>query len=227
MCFALGQRDNEKGHTHFIDASKVDAFWTDAQKARAHFAHFGVDRLISLHNMTTTMCLETLAPFNEGKPFIDILLIDGDHEKDAVKRDFETFGKLVREGGLICLHNSLAGGVGKTSLEVAQFLSGLNIELYESLALECGKGLTIIKNIAPDWHCKQYSRRDEIAEAMRSLLSIAESEKRDLQALQRLATLIDQALAGVSQQERLIEVRQRYVKKSERLDEGPSPSLEA
>jgi predicted O-methyltransferase YrrM len=214
VCFALGHRDNGLGHTHFIDASKVDAFWTEAQRVREHFTYFGIDRFVSMHNLTTTSCLETVAPFNRGEPFIDILLIDGDHGRNAVARDFKRFSKLVREEGLVCLHDSLAGGFGKTPLQVAEFLSSLRIELYESLALECGKGLTIIKKIAPTWHSKERIRRDEIATTINSLMSDAVAEGRDVVELRKLATLIDKELTGTSQQERLIEVRQRYLAKS-------------
>lgn len=36
---------------------------------------------------------------------LDFLLIDGDHTYDGVKTDFEMYGKLVRKGGMIALHD--------------------------------------------------------------------------------------------------------------------------
>ena len=36
---------------------------------------------------------------------IDLLFIDGDHTYDGVRQDFEMYGPLVREGGLIALHD--------------------------------------------------------------------------------------------------------------------------
>jgi predicted O-methyltransferase YrrM len=36
---------------------------------------------------------------------LDVLLIDGDHSYDGVRRDFELYTPLVRPGGLIILHD--------------------------------------------------------------------------------------------------------------------------
>ena len=36
-----------------------------------------------------------------------ILLIDGDHTYEGVKKDFEMYGKLVKKGGLILMHDIL------------------------------------------------------------------------------------------------------------------------
>lgn len=40
-----------------------------------------------------------------GARSIDFLFIDGDHSYEAVKRDYELYGPLVRPGGLIALHD--------------------------------------------------------------------------------------------------------------------------
>ncbi len=40
---------------------------------------------------------------------LDLLFIDGDHTFDGVKQDYETFGPLVREGGLIAFHDIVPG----------------------------------------------------------------------------------------------------------------------
>jgi predicted O-methyltransferase YrrM len=37
---------------------------------------------------------------------LDFLFIDGDHHYEAVKRDFEWYGSLVRQGGLIVIHDT-------------------------------------------------------------------------------------------------------------------------
>ena len=39
-----------------------------------------------------------------GEP-LDLLFIDGDHSYDGVRADFELYGRLVRPGGLIALHD--------------------------------------------------------------------------------------------------------------------------
>ncbi len=42
----------------------------------------------------------------------DFLLIDGDHAYEAVKKDFEMYSKLVRQGGIIALHDIVPNQVG-------------------------------------------------------------------------------------------------------------------
>jgi hypothetical protein len=39
-------------------------------------------------------------------PCIDYLFIDGDHQYDSVKKDFEDWYPLVKEGGIISIHDS-------------------------------------------------------------------------------------------------------------------------
>ena len=36
---------------------------------------------------------------------LDLLFIDGDHTYEGVKKDFETYGKLVKKGGVVALHD--------------------------------------------------------------------------------------------------------------------------
>jgi predicted O-methyltransferase YrrM len=44
-----------------------------------------------------------------GDDPLDFLLIDGDHRYEGVRTDFETYGPLVRPGGLIALHDIVPG----------------------------------------------------------------------------------------------------------------------
>ncbi len=48
--------------------------------------------------------IEKASSLLENKP-IDLLFIDADHSYDAVKKDFEIWGKLVRPGGWIAFHD--------------------------------------------------------------------------------------------------------------------------
>jgi predicted O-methyltransferase YrrM len=41
--------------------------------------------------------------------WLDVLLIDGDHSYDGVKRDFEMYSPFVRPGGLIAFHDIVPG----------------------------------------------------------------------------------------------------------------------
>jgi len=38
-----------------------------------------------------------------GSRKLDFLFIDGDHSYEGVRRDFEMYSPLVREGGIICM----------------------------------------------------------------------------------------------------------------------------
>ncbi|MBL7156899.1 MAG: class I SAM-dependent methyltransferase [Candidatus Omnitrophica bacterium] len=45
---------------------------------------------------------------------LDFLFIDGDHEYNGVKRDFELYSVLVRKGGIIAFHDIVPGSPEKT-----------------------------------------------------------------------------------------------------------------
>lgn len=80
----------------------------------------------------------TLARIREalGARLVDFLFIDGDHDYEGVKADFEQYAPLVRSGGLIALHDivdgnrELVGGVPAFWKELAS--SQETIELVES-----------------------------------------------------------------------------------------------
>lgn len=57
---------------------------------------------------------ETVAQVHDllGAEPLDFLFIDGDHTYDGVRRDFETYGPLVRPGGLIAFHDIAAPRAG-------------------------------------------------------------------------------------------------------------------
>lgn len=54
-----------------------------------------------------------------GRP-LDFLFIDGDHSYEGVKMDFEMYSPLVREGGLIALHD-IVEHPPETGCEVSKF----------------------------------------------------------------------------------------------------------
>lgn len=47
----------------------------------------------------------TLAKLQKLVHRVDFLFIDGDHHDEAVRRDFELYAPLVREGGVVALHD--------------------------------------------------------------------------------------------------------------------------
>ena len=53
---------------------------------------------------TNSETLEAARGALEGRQ-VDVLFIDGDHAYDGVKRDYEMYGSLVRDGGVIAFHD--------------------------------------------------------------------------------------------------------------------------
>lgn len=67
--------------------------------------------------------LELLKDALSGR-MIDFLFIDGDHHYEAVKREFEMYHNLVREGGVIGFHDT--NGRGIAGVEVDRFVRELD-----------------------------------------------------------------------------------------------------
>lgn len=55
---------------------------------------------------------------------LDFLMIDGDHTYDGVRSDYEMYGPLVRDGGLVALHD-ICPHPGHPDVEVDRFWSEL------------------------------------------------------------------------------------------------------
>ncbi len=64
-----------------------------------------------------------VAQLLEGEP-LDFLFIDGDHTYDGVKRDFELYRDLVREGGIVAFHDITPGREGEREAEESRLQSG-------------------------------------------------------------------------------------------------------
>jgi len=82
----------------------------------------------SHQEQTKTTCKEILKD-----DLLDFLLIDGDHQYEGVKKDFEMYKPLVREGGIIAFHDvsngpiENVGGVGKFWKEIKEKYNGIEI----------------------------------------------------------------------------------------------------
>jgi predicted O-methyltransferase YrrM len=80
--------------------------------------------------------LSRLRQWLAGDP-LDFLFIDGDHSFDGVLRDFEMYGPLVRDGGIIAFHDIVPDfktrigiDTGANVGEVPRFWSGLKQQTY-------------------------------------------------------------------------------------------------
>ena len=55
-----------------------------------------------------------------GDEKVDFLFIDGDHTYEGVKRDFEMYSPLVKEGGIVAFHD-ICPHPPETKCEVSKF----------------------------------------------------------------------------------------------------------
>jgi predicted O-methyltransferase YrrM len=87
-----------------------------------------------------------------GDESLDLLLIDGDHGYESVRRDHELYGPLVRDGGLIAFHDIVdgpleaVGGVPRYWREVRGSLDD-TVELVHDRA-QGGYGIGIGRRVA-------------------------------------------------------------------------------
>lgn len=78
---------------------------------------------------------------------IDLLFIDGDHAYDGVRKDFETYSPLVRQGGIVAFHDivpgppEMVGGVPKFWSEVKLRFKSLEIV---DVARQRGYGIGVL-----------------------------------------------------------------------------------
>jgi predicted O-methyltransferase YrrM len=214
-CTALGLVHNRKGRLHFIDAAVVDDFWTDPVRVRRHFRALGVASRVSLHQVTTRRWLQTDRRARAGRPFVDLLLLDGDHTLRGAAFDYRNLGPLVKEGGWICMHDSFVGGHGKTEWEVADFLSSLDVDLFEAVTFEIAQGLTIIKKLPRGFipRARLASRIKLRADLDRAIHRRNGGSKAGLDATTRLVRRI---LVDSAHLDRRLEMRNRFLVKSNR-----------
>jgi predicted O-methyltransferase YrrM len=59
--------------------------------------------LLRADSHASSTCEHVSTLFDDGK--VDFLYIDGDHTYEGVKKDFIQYGKLVRPGGIIAMHD--------------------------------------------------------------------------------------------------------------------------
>ncbi|MEM5831577.1 MAG: class I SAM-dependent methyltransferase, partial [Candidatus Aenigmatarchaeota archaeon] len=73
------------------------------------------------HNQETLEEVKNILSGNK----LDFLFIDGDHTYEGVKKDFEMYSPLVREGGIIAFHDIINKDPLRKDIEVPKFWSVL------------------------------------------------------------------------------------------------------
>lgn len=213
VCTALGLVHNRKGRLHFVDAAVVDDFWTDPARVRRHFQSLGIRSRVTLHQMTTRRWLETLPRGGRGRPFIDLLLLDGDHSFRGASFDYRRLSRLVKAGGYICLHDSFVGGVGLTEWAVADFLSTLDVDLFEALTFEVAQGLTVIKKLPRRFiPGTRLAARRELQASLERLRGARNGT--GSVSLPAVRHILRRTLADAVRLDRTLEMRSRFLAKS-------------
>jgi predicted O-methyltransferase YrrM len=71
---------------------------------------------------------------------LDFLFIDGDHTYEGVRKDFEMYGKLVRRGGIIALHD-ICPHSPEIDCEVNRFWDGIKqVYQHSEIVKNCKQG---------------------------------------------------------------------------------------
>ena len=104
--FAIDPFTGSQEH-EFLEGGKVDTY----QEFQNNCRTFKVEKNIKPLRMTSEQAIQFL------KEPIDMLFIDGSHEYDDVKNDFEFLFPLVRERGIVLFHDSKWPGVKRVLWE--------------------------------------------------------------------------------------------------------------
>lgn len=171
VCLALGLRDNQNdGRLTFVDPSyslfRNGPFmtmggrgsWSNAERARAHFAQFGVEEIVTHYKLPAN---EFFARWPEhGLPPIDLAFVDGNHSYENVRDDFLNVLDRARRNSYILLHDTnihvreMVGHAG-----VKRWLNKLRREkdAFECIDFPFASGVAIVRVVEPG-ACSQRSR---------------------------------------------------------------------
>jgi glycosyltransferase involved in cell wall biosynthesis len=101
--------------TNIVSVDLPVRFFTGSQDERVNQQEFGhnilwkrwaAEKQVNLHVLPfSSFDQYTSGMVRSITPELDFLFIDGNHMYQAIKHDFETYGKLVRKGGVIAFHD--------------------------------------------------------------------------------------------------------------------------
>jgi predicted O-methyltransferase YrrM len=129
-------------HAPHADATIVSMDLTPLGRIRSALLHTLAGKRHNIHLLTAdSHSAETLTSVSSLAQALDLLFIDGDHSYAGVRRDFEMYAPLVRQGGMIAFHD-IARHPPERRCEVSRFWA----ELKNSY-----KHLEIIANQQQGW----------------------------------------------------------------------------
>jgi predicted O-methyltransferase YrrM len=147
---ALADND-EGGEVIFIDPSRVDDFWKDADAVRKHFARHGVKNI--RHFLMTTQEFARSDAYR-ALPSVGILFVDGHHSKRQAKFDFKTFEGRLAPGGLALFHDTARYRVSKMhgrrtyTHRVKDYVDELKLDpKFQVLDLPYADGVSIVRKL--------------------------------------------------------------------------------
>jgi predicted O-methyltransferase YrrM len=209
-CIALALEDNGRGEVDFVDAAKVDDFWTRSESVRSHFAAFNIEARIRVHVMTTA---KYAAMKRDATPDLDFLFIDGDHSEAGTRFDHRQLGRLVRPGGYIFFHDAFAAGALFSEWQVAEYLGSLDHELHEILNVDTSLGLAILRKLPPEPTAREETER------LRRLVTscrAAVGARRPAAEDEQIATLALDVLRDQRQKMATLRSQLRFLRKANR-----------
>lgn len=112
------------GASHHVFSHLFDEAWTieiSAENISSYKTRLpNAKNLIhgSSHDPAVKQAAFTVAPF-------DLLFIDGDHQYEAVRRDFTDYSSLVRSKGVVAFHDAIRHAEQGNHVEVWRFIGGL------------------------------------------------------------------------------------------------------
>ncbi len=128
MALALGARSGNSNRVYAIDPHEpaTGVFGTDfgprdMKELYRNITAFGVGDLVAVVALSSAD-----AAARWTRP-IGLLWIDGDHEYEGARHDFEMLGRHVPRGGLVAFHDNEAEGVARLIRE----LSGSTIDIVK------------------------------------------------------------------------------------------------
>jgi predicted O-methyltransferase YrrM len=114
--------------------------------------HWARDFETSLHMIQVLSYQPEVVHHAEQLGPYDFLFIDGDHTYDSVRKDWDNYSPMVREGGIIALHDILPRpgyGVSQlweqiTSLEGVRYMTICQNEVMSGNEGRCGIGVVFV-----------------------------------------------------------------------------------
>lgn len=83
---------------------------------------------------------ETLSAVRELLLQVDFLFIDGDHTYEGARQDWETYGPLVRRGGIVAFHDLICPGPPQEHIQVGRLWREIQRAGYVTRELYAGPG---------------------------------------------------------------------------------------